>query len=48
MLRIISEQDAAVDRIALIGEFGGTSEIAAANFIKQHISKPSLRLRRWP
>ena len=34
------EQDAAVDRIVLIGEIGGTSEIAAANFIKQHISKP--------
>ena len=34
------EQDAAVEQIVLIGEIGGTSEIAAADYIKRHISKP--------
>ena len=34
------EQDVAVEQIVLIGEIGGTSEIAAADYIKRHISKP--------
>lgn len=34
------EQDAAVEQIVLIGEIGGTSEVAAADYIKRHISKP--------
>lgn len=34
------EQDAAVEQIVLIGEIGGTSEIAAADYIKHNISKP--------
>ena len=34
------EQDVAVEQIVLIGEIGGTSEIAAADYIKHHISKP--------
>ena len=34
------EQDAAVEQIVLIGEIGGTSEIAATDYIKRHISKP--------
>ena len=34
------EQDVAVEQIMLIGEIGGTSEIAAADYIKRHISKP--------
>ena len=34
------ERDPDVARIILIGEIGGTSEITAADHIKQHISKP--------
>lgn len=34
------EQDTTVEQIVLIGEIGGTSEIAAADYIKRHISKP--------
>ena len=34
------EQDAAVEQIVLIGEIGGMSEVAAADYIKRHISKP--------
>ncbi len=34
------EQDAAVEQIVLIGEIGGTSEIAATDYIKHNISKP--------
>lgn len=34
------EHDPDVARIILIGEIGGTSEITAADHIKQHISKP--------
>ena len=34
------EQDVAVEQIMLIGEIGGTSEIAAADYIKHNISKP--------
>lgn len=34
------EQDAAVEQIVLIGEIGGTSEVAAADYIKHNISKP--------
>lgn len=34
------EHDPDVARIVMIGEIGGTSEITAADHIKQHISKP--------
>ena len=34
------EHDPDVARIVMIGEIGGTSEIAAADHIRQHISKP--------
>jgi len=34
------EYDSDVARIIMIGEIGGTSEITAADHIKQHISKP--------
>ena len=34
------ERDPDVTRIVMIGEIGGTSEITAADHIKQHISKP--------
>ena len=34
------ECDPDVTRIVMIGEIGGTSEITAADHIKQHISKP--------
>jgi len=34
------QDDPAVKRIVMIGEIGGTSEIAAADYIKQNISKP--------
>lgn len=34
------QNDPAVKRIVMIGEIGGTSEIAAADYIKQNISKP--------
>lgn len=34
------EHDPDVTRIVMIGEIGGTSEITAADHIKQHISKP--------
>ena len=34
------EHDSDVARIIMIGEIGGTSEITAADHIKQHISKP--------
>lgn len=34
------ENDPLVERIVLIGEIGGTSEISAADYIKQHLSKP--------
>ena len=34
------EQDPAVKRIILIGEIGGTSEITAADYIKQYLTKP--------
>jgi len=34
------EADESVDTIILIGEIGGSSEIAAAEYIQQHITKP--------
>lgn len=34
------QEDPAVERIVLIGEIGGGSELLAADYIKQHISKP--------
>jgi len=34
------EQDPDVEKIVLIGEIGGTSEHAAAEYIKRHITKP--------
>lgn len=34
------EQDDAVDRIVMIGEIGGTEEIEAADYSKQHVTKP--------
>lgn len=34
------EADPEVDRIVMIGEIGGTSEIAAARYIRDHITKP--------
>lgn len=34
------ENDPEVDRIILIGEIGGTDELEAADYIKQHITKP--------
>lgn len=34
------QNDPAVKRIVMTGEIGGTSEIAAADYIKQNISKP--------
>ena len=34
------EADPDIKRIVMIGEIGGTSEITAADHIKQHISKP--------
>lgn len=34
------QNDPAVKRIVMIGEIGGTSEIAAADYIKHNISKP--------
>lgn len=34
------QNDPTVERIIMIGEIGGTSEIAAADYIKQNISKP--------
>lgn len=34
------ENDTQVDRIVLIGEIGGTSEHAAAEYLKQHVTKP--------
>lgn len=34
------QNDPAVKHIVMIGEIGGTSEIAAADYIKQNISKP--------
>lgn len=34
------ENDPEVDQIVMIGEIGGTDEIKAAEYIKQHVSKP--------
>lgn len=34
------ENDPEVDRIIMIGEIGGSQEYAAADYIKQHVSKP--------
>ena len=34
------QNDPAVKHIVMIGEIGGTSEIAAADYIKHNISKP--------
>lgn len=34
------QSDPDVDRIVMIGEIGGTSEIEAADYIQQHITKP--------
>ncbi len=34
------QNDAAVDRIVLIGEIGGTSEYDAADFVARHVTKP--------
>ena len=34
------EQDPDISSIVLIGEIGGTDEIAAAEYIKAHVSKP--------
>lgn len=34
------QSDPDVDRIVMIGEIGGTSEIEAADYIQQHVTKP--------
>lgn len=34
------QNDPDVDRIVMIGEIGGTSEIEAADYIQQHVTKP--------
>jgi len=34
------QNDPATDSILLIGEIGGTAEIEAANYIKDHVTKP--------
>lgn len=34
------QNDPEVDRIVMIGEIGGTSEIEAADYIEQHVTKP--------
>jgi len=34
------QNDPDVDKIVIIGEIGGTDEIAAADYIKQHVTKP--------
>ena len=34
------ERDPDVDQIIMIGEIGGTSEIEAANYISEHVTKP--------
>lgn len=34
------ENDPDVDKIVMIGEIGGTGELDAANYIKQHMTKP--------
>lgn len=34
------QNDSDIDRIVLIGEIGGTSEIEAADYIEKHITKP--------
>lgn len=34
------ENDPDVDKIVMIGEIGGTGELDAANYIKQHVTKP--------
>lgn len=34
------EQDPVTEKIVLIGEIGGSSELEAANYIKQHMTKP--------
>lgn len=37
---VLFENDPDIDRIIMIGEIGGTSEIEAADYIAQHITKP--------
>lgn len=34
------EKDPEVDKIIMIGEIGGTDEVAAAEYIKKHVTKP--------
>jgi succinyl-CoA synthetase alpha subunit len=42
------ENDPETEKVALLGEIGGSAEIVAADFIKNAMTKPPRSRPRWP